>query len=243
MDVSRAANSGLTDVISGVTLNLSADASGKTANLTIAGSTDKAVGLMNTLVSSFNAAFTHLSQKLTSTTSTDSATGKTKYTRGALSGDTTMSSLRNDLSYRMNRIYSNSGSFKRLSEIGISFDKDQKMVIDSTKFVDAIKNHSSDLTALMDASLGEVNTMLAQYSGTSGMLAGSLKSIDLTRTQIDNRITKYNASLTVRKQALFNQYLGYQSQLADYGYEGQLLDLMLGTSITSSTGTTVNTSG
>jgi carbamoylphosphate synthase small subunit len=75
------------------------------------------------------------------------------------------------------------------------------------------------------------------------MLAGSLKSIDLTRTQIDNRITKYNALLNVRKQALFNQYLGYQSQLTDYGYEGQILDLMLGTTITSSTGSNVNTSG
>ncbi len=244
MDVSRANNSGLTDVISGVTLNLSADASGKTANLTIAGNTDKAVGLMNTLVSSFNAAFTHLSQKLTSTSSIDSTTGKTNYTRGALSGDTTMSSLRNDLSYRMNRVYSNSGNFKRLSEIGISFDKDQKMVLDSAKFVDALKNHSSDLTALMDASLGEVNTMLARYSGSSGMLASSLKTIDLTRTQIDKRIAKYNDALTARKKVLFNQYLSYQTQLADYGYEAELLGLMLGTSTsTTSTGTNVNTYG
>ena len=155
-----------------------------------------------------------------------------------------MSSLRNDLSYRMNRLYSNSGSFKRLSDIGISFDKDQKMVLDSAKFMDAIKNHSSDLTALMDASLGEVNTMLARYSGSSGMLASSLKTIDLTRTQIDKRIAKYNDALTARKKVLFNQYLSYQTQLADYGYEAELLGLMLGTSTsTTSTGTNVNTYG
>jgi flagellar capping protein FliD len=69
-----------------------------------------------------------------------------------LAGDTTMSSLRNELSYRMNRVYTNSGSFNRLSEIGLSFDKDQKLVFDSAKFTDAIKNNTTDLTALMDAS-------------------------------------------------------------------------------------------
>lgn len=242
MDVSRASNSNLTDVIDGVTVNLASDAAGKTANLTITGSSDKATGLMNALVSKFNAAFTHLTQKLTSTSKTDSTTGKTNYTRGALAGDTTMSSLRNELSYRMNRVYTNSGSFNRLSEIGLSFDKDQKLVFDSAKFTDAIKNNTTDLTALMDASLGEVNTLLSHYSGSSGMLSSSLSTIDVSRAQYDKRIAKYNEALTARKQALFNQYLGYQTQLANYGYEAQLLGLMLGTT-TSTTGNNVNTSG
>jgi flagellar capping protein FliD len=38
MDVSRASNSNLTDVIDGVTVNLASDAAGKTANLTITAS-------------------------------------------------------------------------------------------------------------------------------------------------------------------------------------------------------------
>jgi hypothetical protein len=57
-----------------------------------------------------------------------------------------------------------------------------------------------------------------------------------------NVLQKYNEALTARKQALFNQYLGYQTQLANYGYEAQLLGLMLGTT-TSTTGNNVNTSG
>lgn len=240
MDVSRASNANLTDVIDGVTFNLASDAEGKTAHLNVSSSTDKATGLMNALVSKFNATFTHLTQKLTTTKSTD-ATGKTTYTRGALAGETTFSSLRNDLTYRMNRSYSNTGSFKRLDEIGLSFDKDMKLTFDSAKFTDALKNHPTDLTALMDAGLGEVNTLLSRYSGTTGMLTRSLSSVDEQRTIYDKRITKYTEAQTARKQVLFDLYLGYQNQLADYGYQSQIFNAI--TYGTNTTGTTVNTSG
>jgi flagellar capping protein FliD len=241
MDVSRASNTNLADVIDGVTINLASDAQGKTAHLNIAASTDQATTLMNTLVSKFNAAFTHLTQKLAITSSTNGTT--TSYTRGALTGDTTFSSLRNDLYYRMSRNATNSGSFKSLADIGLSFDKDMKLSIDTTKFTDALKNNPSDLTAVLDKGLGDVNSLLSRYSGTTGVLAKSLASVD-TQTQIyDKRIAQYNASLTTRKESLFNTYLSYQNTLADMGYQAQMIGLMEGTSTTFTTGTAVNTSG
>ena len=160
MDVSRASNTNLSDVIDGVTFSLASDAAGKTAHLNVSASTDKAIGLMNTLVSKFNAAFTHLTQKLTTTSKKDG--DKTTYTRGALTGDTTFSSLRNDLYYRMNRSTTNSGSFKRLEDIGLSFDKDMKLTIDTAKFSVALTDHPADLGAVLDAGLGDVNTLLSR---------------------------------------------------------------------------------
>ena len=44
----------------------------------------------------------------------------------------------------------------------------------------------------------------------------------------DKRIAKYNDTLTERKKALFTQYLGYQNQLADYGYQQQMVTAMYG---------------
>jgi flagellar hook-associated protein 2 len=237
MDVSRASNTNLTDVIDGVTLNLASDAEGKTAHLMVFTSSDKASELMNALVSKFNAAFTHLTQKLTTTSKKDG--DKTTYTRGALTGDITFSSLRSDLYYRMNRNTTNSGSFKRLEEIGLSFDKDMKLTLDSAKFNAALVERPSDLTAVLDAGLGEVNNLLSRYSGSSGVMSRSLSSIDEQRKIYDKRITQFNDALTARKEALFYLYLGYQNQLANLGYQAQMIGILTGTS----TGTNLNTSG
>ena len=231
MDVSRSSNTNLTDVVDGVTLNLSSDAEGKTARLSVSASSDKATGLMTTLVSKFNTTFTHLSQKLASTSKTEGE--KTTYTRGALSGDSTLSSFRNDMYFRMNRSYTNNGSFTRLEEVGLSFDKDMKLTFDSTKFNDALKNHSTDLTALLDTGLGEINSLVSRFSGSTGMASNTLAALDQQRASYDKRIAKYNEVLTARKQVLFNQYLGYQNQLTDYGYQQQMLDSIYGTTSAS----------
>ena len=235
MNVSRANNTNLTDVLDGVTLNLASDAEGKTANLSVTSSSSTAVDLMNALVSKFNTAFTHLTQKLATTSKVDSTTGKTTYTRGALTGNTSFSSLRNDLQYKMSRNYTNSGSFTNLSDIGLSFDTDLKLTFDSTKFIDAITNHASDLTALLDTGLGEVNTLLSRYSGTTGVLSNTLSTVDEQSAIYDQRISKINDALTARKTSLYNTYLSYQTALADYGYQAQLVTALYGSTSTTST--------
>ncbi len=236
MDVSRATNANLSDVVDGATITLASDAEGKSARLSISATTDKASGLISTMVSKFNTALSHLKDKLASTPTT-SAEGKTIYTRGPLTGETSLSSLRLEILDRMNRSYTNGGSLKTLSEVGISFDKDMKLTFDSAKFSAAFKSKASDVTALLDAGLSGINTIVSNYAGTSGTLSKALTSIDDQRTSYDKRITKYNETLTARKQSLYNQYYGYQNQLVEYGYQQQMFNAMYGT------GTNVNSSG
>lgn len=235
ISVSRASNSNLTDVVDGVTLNLAADAEGKTARVSISSSSEKATGLMNALVSKFNTALTHLKDKLASTSSTGTD-GKTSYTRGPLTGDSGISSLRFDLLSRMNNNIANSGSFKNLSEIGLSLDKDNKLVFDSAKFSEALKTRTSDVTALMDAGLGAINTVVSRYAGSGGTLSKVLTSIDEQRAAYDKRIAKYNEALAARKETLYSQYMGYQNQLVELNYQQQMFDAIYGTT-TSSTNT------
>jgi len=232
MNISRARNTDLQDVVEGATINLAADAEGKSARLSIATNADKATALMNALVSKFNAALVHLKDKLASTSYTEN--GKTTYTRGPLTGDTIFSSLRADIFNRMSRRYSNSGSFRSLEEIGLSFDKDMKLTFDSAKFGEAFKSHTADVNVLLDAGLGEINNLLARYTGSSGYLSKSLTSIDNQRKDYDQRITKYNDSLNLRKQALYKQYLEYQTQLADLGRTAQMFGIDLGSNVNTS---------
>jgi flagellar capping protein FliD len=232
MDISRSRNTDLKDVLDGITISLAADAEGKNARLSVSANADKAVGLVNTMVSKFNAALVHLKDKLASTSKMEG--DKTTYTRGPLSGDTVFSSLRSDIFYRMNRSYANSGAFKRLEEIGLSFDKDMKLTLDTAKFNEAFKNQTADVTKLMDAGLGEINNLLARYSGSSGYLSKSLTSIENQRKDYDQRITKYNDTLTMRKQALYKQYMEYQNQLADLGRTAQMFGIDLGSNVNTS---------
>ncbi len=232
MTVSTAGNTGLTNIVDGATIDLAADAEGKSAHLGIDADADKAAGLVNTMVAKFNTTLSHLKEKLASTSKTDG--DKTTYTRGPLTGDTTFSSLRIDLLYRMNRAQSNSGTYKRLEEIGISFDDNMKLTFDSDKFSDALKNHTADTTALLDAAMGGINNVLSNYTGSSGYITQSLSSIDNLGKTYDQRIESYNASLTMRKQALYKQYLDYQNQLADLGRTALMFGIDLGSNVDTS---------
>jgi flagellar capping protein FliD len=232
MPVSTATNTNLTNLIDGVTLTLAGDAENKGTRLSIASNTEKAAGLMNAMVNKFNAALSHLKNKLASTAKTDG--DKTTYTRGPLTGDTTFSSLRTDLLYRMSRNNSNSGSYRLLDEIGLSIDKDLKLTLDGTKFSDALKNHASDVASLLDTAMGGINELLSRFTGSSGILSRSLTSMDSQRQMYDQRITKYNASLTMRKQSLYNQYMDYQTQIADLGRTAQMFGISLGSNVDTS---------
>ena len=232
MSVSRSSNNNLTDVVEGVTLSLAGDAEGKSARLSVSANADKAAGLMTTLVSKFNTTISHLKDKMASTAKTEN--GKTTYTRGPLSGETVFSNFRTDMLYRMSRSYTNTGSFKRLEDIGISFDGDMKLTFDSSKFSDALTNNTADVTALLDAGMGEMNTLISRYTGTSGLLTRTLSSIDSQSKEYDQRISKYNASMEMRKQALYNQYMEYQAQLIDLGNTATMFGIDLGSNVNTS---------
>jgi len=232
MSVSRSSNTNLTDVVEGLTLSLAGDAEGKSARLSISASADKASGLMTALVGKFNAAMSHLKDKMGSTSSAQD--GKTTYTRGALSGETVFSGLRTDMMYRMSRSYVNSGNFKRFEDIGLSFDKDMKLTLDSAKFSEALKNNTSSVTALLDTGMGEINTLLSRYTGSSGLLTRTLTSIEAQSKEYDQRISRYNAALEIRKTVLYNQYIEYQSQLVDLGNTAAMFGIDLGSTLDTS---------
>jgi flagellar capping protein FliD len=232
MNVSTAGNTGLTNLVDGATIDLAADAEGKSARLGIDANAGKAAELVSTMVNKFNAALAHLKDKLSSTAKTDG--DKTTYTRGPLAGDTTFSSLRTDLLYRMNRTYTNNGNYKRLEDIGISFDDNLKLTLDSDKFSDALKNHATDTAALLDTAMGGINDLLSHYTGSKGYLSQSLTSIDNQRNSYDQRIAKYNDTLNMRKRALYKQYMEYQNQLADLGRTAQMFGIDLGSKVDTS---------
>jgi len=215
LSLTRSSNTNLTDVIDGVTLSLAGDAEGKSATLDVTADYTAMANTVSTMVSKYNAAFTHLTAKLsiTSTTTGD----ETTYTRSTLTGDTVFRTLRIDLANRMSRSYATSGEFSSLEEIGLTLDDNLKLTLDQTKFTEAMQSNPDDVTALLDKALGSMETMISTYTGSTGSLSYSIDSMEDQAESMDTQINRYTANLKLREASLINQYMELQLIIADWG--------------------------
>ncbi len=221
LHLTRSSNNNLTDVADGVTLSLAADSENKSALLSVAADNAKSAGGVQNFVKNFNATFKYLTDKMASTSKVDPTTNKTTYTRGGLAGDDVFRTLRSKMLSTMSARADNAGSFKRLSDIGISFDKNLVMTVDNTKLQDALTNHASDLSALLDTVMGKFNTTLSSFTGGTGSLQRNLSSMDTQTKNFTQRMTSYQKTLDSRKKSLINEYLTMQSELANLGSQAQ----------------------
>ncbi len=221
MSVVRSSNSGITDLIPGVTLNLASDAEGKSATLTIGDDTSSATTAIKSFISQYNALQTYLTNKTALTKVSD-----TQYKRGALTGETSITSLRSDLIQQFTASATNDGIFSRLSDLGLSInDKFQISISDSAKLNDAIQNHLSDFKQFLDAKMGKMDTIIKRFTGTSGIVTLTSKGLDEELEQDNDRIDAMNARLAKRKNALTSQYLALQSEMTSLNYLQQQMAL------------------
>ncbi|MAT41523.1 MAG: hypothetical protein CL609_04210 [Anaerolineaceae bacterium] len=226
LDVKRSQNSGLTDVIHGVTLNFVKDAEGKTATLNVTASTDSNKKQITGFIGEFNKLTKYLTDKIATTKKADDT-----YTRGALAGDMVFSSLRYDLLRLPSSSFSTSGSLSRLRDIGITMDKDLKLEIsDSSKLETALLNNREDVVSLLDAAMNQMNTKVSRFLGTSGYLTTKSNAADRELENTKDRITTLEGRLTKREAFLYQQYAEMQAQIMTMTYQSQQFGAMYGSS-------------
>ena len=220
----RPANSGLTDVINGVTLNLASDAAGASAKLSVVADMTNEKNVLNTFIKSFNSTASYLSAKQATVKQADGT-----YKRGWLAATMSFSTCAWSLSRMVNGSVVNSGSLKNLSEIGITLNDDMQLSIsDTRKLESALTNDRQNVTALMDALMTKLDSKLSGFTGTSGYVVMQQKSIDLQITQTNLSITQMNERLTAREAALQQQYAEYQAQLLTMSIPRRQMSAMYG---------------
>lgn len=209
--VSRSQNSSLTDVISGVTLNLAADGEGKTATLTIVSDNASAKNAINSFITNFNSLQTYLRGKLSVTKNAEG-----KYTRGSLTGDQALVSLKNDLFNKFGSYDATSGLYKSMRDIGIDFSSSMNLAItNNSKLEEALKNNYSEVAKLFDRVIGSIDSKVDKYIGRSNSYIEQLiKSNDSQTKSTTDQITSWNSRLAKRKELLTNQYVETQAQMA-----------------------------
>ena len=150
----------VSDVIQGVTLKLaSQSAPGVATLLTVANNTDS----VQTSVQNFVKAYNDLNTTLSGLTAYDA---KTKQA-GVLQGDSSILSLQRQLRALVtSNIDGLNGSYKLLSDIGVSFQLDGSLALDSAKLQTAINTNFKDIAGIF-STLGTTSDSLISYASAA----------------------------------------------------------------------------
>lgn len=217
------ASNTVSEAIQGVTLTLK-NTTVTPSSLTVARDSTA----INAAASGFVEAYNSLASQIKSR----SAYGSDAKTAGALAGDGTLRTMQDQLRSIFNTPASG-GTLTSLAQVGISFQKDGSLLLDSSKLDSAISTDFSDVTNLFSSSTGFA-TRLEDWA-TSTLGAGGL--ID-TRTQslkefVKNRndeIDKLENQMSALEKKYIREYTNLNIMLSSMNSTSTFLSQQLGSS-------------
>ena len=147
IDVESASNV-VSGILQGVTLNLFKADPTTSVSLDITKDSAKIEESVNAFVKAFNDFNTTLRNL---TKFDESTTDFTKKNSGVLLGDATTRSISTQIRSALTRTVTGVGDFNSLSQIGVAFQRDGSLAVDSTKLKDAISTNFDDIAKLFSA--------------------------------------------------------------------------------------------
>ncbi len=158
ISISKASNT-LTDAIEGVTLNLLKANTPATTTLTVARDTAGTQAAVQAFVKAYN----DLNKTVTDLSKYDAANKRAS----TLTGDATVRSLQAQLRGVFNTALSTAGGgLTALADIGITFQKDGTLKLDSTKLTTALGDATKDVSTLF-AAVGKPTDSLVSFVGST----------------------------------------------------------------------------
>jgi flagellar hook-associated protein 2 len=226
---------------------------GVVLNLTKIGSTSVSVSAntagIQTGITSFVKAYNDLNTTIKSLTAYDAATKK----GGLLLGDSTIrnvqNQIRNTLSSAVNGL---GGGLTTLSQIGVTFQKDGSLALDSSRLTTALTTTLSDIGGLF-ASMGKASDSLVSIASSSSATKAGAYALSITKIATQGILTG-DASLAGSTNILPNSTIDVTLDgvtasvtLADGDYTPSQLTALIqssinGTSAFSATGSSIKAS-
>lgn len=193
LSITRSSNT-VTDVINGVTLNLTKE--GGSTQLKVAANTDAPASAITTFVKSYNDAITQLK----TLSAFDAANNKA----AVLTGDSTVRSIQAQLSAMVGTSVTNiAGGIGRLSDLGVSIQKDGSLALDSTKFNAALADPDKDVASFFTQTTTgnqgiavRFNTLLTSLIGTNSLIAARTEGINSSIKSLQKQTDTLNLRLT-----------------------------------------------
>jgi len=171
----------VTDAIQGVTLNLAKTNVGTPTNITVAQDTASVTKAVNNFVAAYNS----ITQTLASATSYNPTTKQAALFNGNASVSMMQNQIRNVLS---TPVAGGGSAYTLLSQIGVTFQKDGTLAVDSTKLQSAITSNFSDIAGLF-AAVGKTSDSLVGYSSASALTAPGAYSVNVSQLATQGNAT------------------------------------------------------
>lgn len=203
LSVVRSSNS-VSDVISGVTLNLASADNTKTVTLTVGRDKDAITKKVNDFISAYN--------KLAGTVSSLHQKG------GTLEADNSATSVIYQLQNVFNQSANIAGnSYSWLAQIGISFSKDGTLALNSTTFSAALDSNFSNVVSFFTDTTGGLANRLyntaSNMLNTSGLVDSRITGLNSRIASINDNIDRTNVRLDSIEKRLRTQYANLDSLL------------------------------
>lgn len=210
LQVIRSSNT-FTDVISGVTMNLT---KAGTTSLTVSRNTAAVTTAVTTFVTAYNA----VNKLLHDTSAYNASTGKASI----LTGDGTVRNIQSQLTNLVGTSLTGlSGGIASLNDIGITLQKDGSLATNSTKLQAALDDTSKDVAGLFSKTTTgnegvavRLNTVLDSIIGAEGQMTGRTKGIDNSLKDIAKQKTTLQARLTAIEARYRKQFTSLDTLLA-----------------------------
>ena len=186
------ANNTDTTTIPGVTLNLLKEG---TSTVTVARDSSKVASSLNDFVTSYNA----LNTKIKSFTTYDSVNKKAN----TLTGDSTTRTIQSQITSVFNaNLSGTSGTYSKLAEIGVTFQKDGSLAVDSTKLSAAMTKDFDSVTSVVSTYASKLHAATTKMTQTGGTLPSKTQSLKLSTSDL----LKQQDTMQLRLDAIEKRY-------------------------------------
>lgn len=213
VEITRSSNT-ISDVLSGVTINLvgTQEAGEAPITLTVAPDTEAIRNQVESFIEAYNEVLSYLKAK----TAVDPA----NYTRGDLAGDFTYVSLRMRLREMVSDAVSTvvSGHPEMLYQIGITADDDGTLSLsDPDTFTQTLESDVTKVSDLFNSSDGVavcIDNFIEGFVKVGGVIDDDQSAIDSRIRNIDRRIGRLEERLALREQQYRQELAAMQEALA-----------------------------
>ena len=185
--ISKETNS-VTDVIQGVTLNLlKISATGVTTTVTVARDVDAVKNSIGAFVKAYN----DINKTVKDLTSYNAETKQGSILQGDSSAVSVLAQIRKALNSTLTGL---GGTYTALSQVGVSFQKDGTLLLDSTKLQKALDTNFNDIAGLFAAQGRPTDSLVSYVSATDKTQAGNYA---VAVSQLATQGAKSGAATTV----------------------------------------------
>jgi flagellar hook-associated protein 2 len=195
--ITKSSNS-VDDVIPGITLNLAAETTGTAVTLSVSQDTDSIKSSIEDFVNAYNSFYEEF-KKLTDS-------GVNGGTEGALASDYATTQLNSTLRSQLSQAVSGvTGSFDTLSSVGVQFQSDGTLKLDSALLDDALASDSAGVAELFSSADGygtRLYDAVSSMVGADGTITSRvdgyedrISSIEEKQLQMEARLNTYETRL------------------------------------------------